>query len=784
MNRPESINTTMESRYQRAQMMEQGFLSKSIAINTGLFPHWIEDSACFWYEHETPTGCEYRLVDVKARTNEPAFDHQQIASALAIRVERDIVPESLPLDIVRISLSPRRVEFSAFGRRWRFENDEGSCEEIVEEPIEGLPSPDGNFTVFQRDHNLWLRDLASSEVRPLTNDGDADLAYGIGRSAVGPVQAVWSPDSKKLFTLQRDTRGVQSTPLIDHIPQNDSLRPTVSWHKVAYPGDEHVETNHLISVNVASGKVTRVDHTPLPLCRMGADFFTDEKFGWWANDSHRAYFINVERGMQCVQVIEFDAETGVTRILFEERDDAGVLLGHNIEEPPVFLPMTETNELIWFSERSGWAHLYLYNLKSGELVRPLTCGDWLVRDILHFDPKRRELFVQTAGSDAECNPYYRDIRRINIDNGTSATLASDDCDYFCAHGKAKVQRMLSYLGRDVAGARSVSPTGDYVVATRTRADQLSVHMLIDRDGKEVLEIERAELTAAVDQWRWPELVKATASDGKTALHGVIFRPSGYSPDQKYPVVEFTCGLPGVPWVPQGAFVHAPFAGLHYVGAAAYAELGFIVVMLEGRGGPQHSRAFRKPGYGWAPAANAFEDRIAALRQLAERDPSMDISRVGVVAPDGVNGPVHALLEHPEFYAVGAMVCFQDTRLLTVCWGEMMEGTGRQLPMDPRDAENLAERLQGKLLLIHGMRDWFTPPANIFRLAAALQRANKDFDMLMLPNDGHEISSYAQRRIWDYLVRHLLDREPPKEFNLTHGVDCLRERLAEAARKNS
>jgi dipeptidyl-peptidase 4 len=777
MNQPEPISTTaMAARYRRAQALEQGFLSRLTAINTGLFPHWIDKSDCFWYEHETRTGCEYRLVDAAARSIEPAFDHTKLAIALANITGNAVVAEDLPLDCVELLLSPRCVEFSAFGRRWRFLNDQGTCEQIAEEPLEGLASPDGQSTVFVRDYNLWLLDVASGRERALTVDGEEDLAYGVGQSLAGPVQAVWSPDSKRLFMLQRDTRGVQSTPMVEHVPRDGSLRPTVSWHKVSYPGDKNVETNRLLSIDIASGEVTWADHAPLPLCRLGADFFSDEGFGWWANDNRRAFFVSVAQGGQRAQMMELDTETGNTRLLFEETAEVGLLFSHNTEEPPVFLPLPEANELIWFTECSGWAHLYLYNLDTGECVRPLTSGDWLVRDILHVDTERRELFVQTAGSEAGRNPYYRDIRRINIDSGESVRLAADDCDYVCAHANSATQRLLSGLGRDVARARAVSPGGSYVAATRTRVDQLPVHVLMDRRGKEILRLETAELTADPALWRWPEPVQLTAADGKTALHAVVFRPSDYSPKRQYPVVELACALPGAPWVPHGAFINAPFAGLQSVWAAAYAELGFIVVMLEGRGGPQRSRAFREVGYGWAPAANAFDDRIAGLRQLAESDSSMDLSRVGVVAPDGVNGPVHALLEHPDFYSVGAMVCFQDTRLLMVSCGETMEGVDRQLPVDPRDAESLAGQLQGKLLLIHGMRDAFTPPANTFRLVGALQRANKDFDMLMLPHDGHEISSYAQRRIWDYLVRHLLDSEPPKAFKLKTGVEVLLEAL--------
>ena len=261
-------------------------------------------------------------------------------------------------------------------------------------------------------------------------------------------------------------------------------------------------------------------------------------------------------------------------------------------------------------------------------------------------------------------------------------------------------------------------------------------------------------------------MKLLAADGETDIYGLVFRPSNFSPDRQYPVIDFGFATPEAPIVPKGSFSNGVGLGFSYMIPAAYAELGFIVVMIDTRGTAYRSRAFHDFSYGWVPSASYIPDRIAGIRQLAERYPYMDLERVGAVGAPASVSPLYSLLEHPDFYKVGvAYGGAPDARLMPAFWTERYEGPSHKA-QDPRQAEYLVENLQGKLLMIHGMLDPSCTPTGTFRLVEALQQANKDFDMLLMPNLGHDVTGYLQRRIWDYVVRYLSGAEPPKEFKLT------------------
>ena len=395
----------------------------------------------------------------------------------------------------------------------------------------------------------------------------------------------------------------------------------------------------------------------------------------------------------------------------------------------------------------------------------------MVRDILHFDTERRELLIQTAGRGLDINPYYRDICRINIDTGGLVPLVSGDYDHqIYRPDSLQVFTQLAF-GLDSTGINGISPDGGYLVTTRSRVDKEPVSLLVDRNGNELLTLETADAFGLPIGWQWPEPIQLKSADGKTDLYGVVFRPPGFSLEHHYPVLDYCCAHPGTSLVPHGTFVNAP-AGYSYLDAAAYAALGFIVVVMEVPGSPYRHKAFQDASYGQLSSANSFDDRIAALHQLAERYPYMDLNRVGLVGCDGITGPVYGLLEHPDFYKVGVIIAFEDARFDAASIIEMFEGVPNHAnkPL----AEDLAASLQGKLLLIHGMMDTVTPPTATYRLIEALREANKDFDLLLLPNEGHSISSYVLRRTWDYLVTHLQDIEPPKTFKLTTGFDLLLE----------
>ena len=770
MSNQKITGESMQARYENAQKVLQGFISKKAAINTNVYPTWIGETDCFWYVRDLKGGKQFRLVNAKAASNEPAFDHQQLAAVLADAVQQEIDANDLPFSDIDLNLDARTIRFSAFDKHWEFKASEGLCEEVVpvSSTVEEVVSPDGKFLIFGKEHNLWLRNLENGEERALTEDGEEHYSYGSpstawGFSSSNDLQVLWSPDSRHIFTTQRDTREVEALPVVHHVPTDESIRPQVTSHRFAYPGDEHIETLCLLAINIKTSDHQSADYPQIPVTRNNWSFFI-ANLGWWNKDSRLAYFVDVDRYYKYARLIEFDTATGKTKILFEEKSDTQINLMSNGDMWPSFVPLPETNELLWYSERSGWAHLYLYDLATGRLKNTVTQGNWLVRDVVSVDSERREAFIQTACRTPGRNPYYRALVRVALDAGEMVTLVSSDHDYFA--GAFTDMQRLSFSGKDrrSVAARGTSPTGNYSVITQLRVDTLPESLILDRDGKQVLTLETAEIVGMPENWQWPEPVMTTASDGKTELYGVIYKPSSFTPDQSYPVINDLFSTPDFPWASIGPFDNSLFEGQSFFTAAALAELGFIVVQIEGRGASYRDKAFKDAGYGNLQAPIMVADQIAGIKQLVERHPYMDLTRVAAHESQGGPAVMHGMLDYPGFYQVSVTNWPHDARLMSASmWGHMYEGNTAHKNLYPEEKVN---NLQGKLLLLNGMLDICTPPASVFRIAEALQKANKDFDMVLLPNLGHGFSSYIVRRTWDYFVQHLLDEEPPKEFQLS------------------
>ena len=770
----------METRYQRAEKLLLGLKTTSVVYNDTVLPTWIGESDCFWYKRfykVEPTsdriGFEYRLVDANHSTNEIAFDHALFASALSEISGEKVDATALPISFVSLTLSPLTVCFTAFEQRWIFRADEGGCQQLDKPFVQNFEalSPDGRSIAFPRDDNLWLRDLATGEERALTDNGEPDYAYGRGSSAWGrelpELPAQWSPDSKRLLTVKRDKRLVNTVPHVSHVPLDGSIRPQLEEYKVAYPGDEHVEAFSVFSIDVGAGKLCAAERPPTPVSYDGEVSVYMRDLVWWAADSRHAYFIDRERGDHVVRLVEFDTETGSTRVLIEETADSYVNTSLDCVNLPLYRHLPGSNEMIWWSERSGWGHLYLYDLASGELVRPLTSGDWVVRDILHIDEQRREMFVQTSGRVDGRDPYYRDICRLNMDTGEITTLLSSDDEYVVHYFKTACVLLGKFAGETSEHTNGVSPSGNYFVVTRTRADKTPVSLLFDRTGDALMELEVADVSALPDGWRWPEPVKLLAADNQTDIYGLVFRPSNFSPDKSYPVINFINSGPWLSVVTKGSFhTSRSYADRHYFQAASLAELGFIVLILDSRGGPLRSKAFQDESYGWQAAGANTEDHAFAIQQLAERYSYVDIDRVGMCSNGYMSG-LQNFLERQDLYKVGVQMLLIDPRMKIGPVGERyqgVEGPGS----DKQYPEDLVENMTGQLLLMSVMNSFITamyPPACVFRIVDALQKFNKDFDMLLIPNAEFGPNNYMYRRSWDYLVKHLLGVEPPKEFML-------------------
>ena len=766
------MQTDILARYELAQKIMKGVLSNSIVMNDAVFPHWIEGSHSFWYQRETRNGKQFRLVDADEASNMPAFDHQALANALQNVAGYAVNHQDLTVTDVAIALSPLKVYFKALNRCWLF--DDQNLQEVNSVSDKLLRSLDGSKAIFVHEYNIWVRDEASGIEKDLTKDGVVDYCYARSQVDSNKIQALWSPDSKCILTVQLDTREIASRPFVQYVPQDGSLHPEFTQTKLAYPGDKHVETYRLVSIDVNSGHVQEANYNPITVSLYGEEafgFFDGKPLGWWLPDSRHAVFVDLARGAKTVRVIEFDTHTGNTRMLFEETADTFVRLCHSNSDIPLFLPLPESAELIWFSERTGWGHLYLYDLNTGELKNPITEGEWLVREVLHYDARRREMLIQTAGRDQDISPYYRDICKVNIDTGIITQLAFGNFEYLVYQPHTFTVCYRNLLRVDQGGVSGVSPCGEYIVTTRSRVDMAPVSVLIDREGVEILTLEDAEVSGLPSDWHWPEPVKVKSADGKTGIYGVVYRPPGFNPDKSYPVLDFSCGMRNYSAIPQGSFINGPVFDYTYALGASLASLGFIVVALEGRGTPYRDKAFQDHHYGDIAYTSDFDDRVSGLRQLSQRYPYMDLERVGITGLDNLANTVYGLFNYSDFYSVGVVHCLLEPEYWFAQVAEQYYGVpiNKTTIPDARYTEAFIGSFKGKLLLIQGMQDYMTP-SSTFRLVEALQRANKDFDMLCMPSLGHGITGYTLRRNWDYLVTHLQGLKPPEEFHLITGLE--------------
>ncbi|MFD1541961.1 S9 family peptidase [Nonomuraea guangzhouensis] len=714
-------------------------------------PRWIDGGARFWYRADAPEGHWFALVDPAKGTREPAFDHERLAAALGAAAEVPV--RTLPFETIELTGS--EVEFEAFDGRWRCSLDSYLCERVDRPERPGpldVRSPDGKWVVTRRGYDLWLRSSETGEERPLTTDGRADRTYGaqpdslsygvlmrkLGLPSLPPLVA-WSPDSRRLVTHRLDQSGVPLSHLVESAPAGGG-RPVLHSYHYAMPGEEVVPRAELIVFDVSGGPAVEAKAEPLLMSLLSPLLFNQV---WWAPDGGAVYYLEQPRDLKTLRLNRLDPRTGEVRPLVEEHGEPRVALGQGMGQTILHLLATG-REVLWYSQRDGWGHLYLYDTEHGETVCQVTSGEWAVQRILHVDEDERVVYFLASGL-VEADPYRRQVCRARLDGTGFERLTDDDLDH-----EVTLPRSGTYFV-DSASAKATPPV------TTVRA----------WDGSVLVELERADVTALLEaRWTAPEQFAAKAADGETDIYGVLHLPRGFDPAKRYPVIDSP--YPG----PHHGRLHPSFEGFPHVDreAEAIAALGFVVVTLDGRGTPGRSRAFHDHSYGRYDTAGSLEDHVAALRQLAASRPWMDLDRVGVYGGSGGGyATVRAMCLYPGFYKVGVAACGNhDQRFYQLAWGETYDG--------PYDAERyarssnveIADRLEGKLLLIHGEMDDNVHPHLTMRLVDRLIAADKDFDLLIVPGAEHLFvgyESYVIRRRWDFLVRHLMGVEPPPGYKI-------------------
>ena len=713
----------------------------------GIAPRWFHDDTRFWYRNDLRGGAkEFVLVDAQAGTRQPAFDHQRLAAALSKAAGGEHSPERLPFDEIEFVDDAKAVRFVAGGSAWRCDLGSYECTKTdAPAPPRGQGdddnagrrgrfgnrgrragefdarggrsprSPDGKWTASVRDHNVLIRSEEDGKEVQLSDDGKEGLAYGMLQ---------WSPDSSTLVAFRIEPGDERQVHLIQSSPPGGG-RAVLQSRPYPLPGDKFAsyELNffHVGDRRQIKPKVDRID-LGRPRLR-------------WNRDGSRVAYQKDDRGHQRLRVVEVDVRSGEARDVIDETTKTFIWTAHteNLGLQPVNW-LDKTDEIIYASERDGWRHLYLVDVKEGKIANPITKGEFVVRGIDRIDEDARQVWFHACGKNPDQDPYFLHHYRVNFDGSGLVALTE-------GNGTHTVQ---------------VSPGGKFLIDTYSRVDAPPVHDLRrTADGSLVCRLEEADVSELKSSgWEAPEVFVARGRDGKTDIWGIICRPRDFDPSKKYPVIEQIYNGP------QSAYVPKSFSGQRRF--ASLTDLGFVVVQMDGMGTAHRSKAFHDVA--WHNLKDAgFPDRIAWHKAAAAKYPWYDATRVGVYGNSaGGQNAAGAVLFYPEFYKAAAASCgCHDNRMDKASWNEQWMG----YPVGPQYAESSnidnAHRLRGQLMLIVGEMDTNVPPESTYRLVDALIKANKDFEFILIPGAGHGGGgAYYRQRMNDFFVRHLQGVEPP------------------------
>ena len=751
--------------YDRAE----GFLGNnlgSLILHSGVSPNWLPGGR-FWYRVATAAGDEFILVDPERGTREPAFDHARLAEALsesssqlAPEAASNVIYEAYGLPFTRFEFDANTIRFNAGGRGWVCNMQNYLCTsggDVTDDGRGGrggrgsgggaptVLSPDGTRAVFIRDDNLWVRDVATGDEQPLTRDGIKDYGYATDnagwRKSDRPV-VLWSPDSNKIATFQQDQRGVGEMYLADTRPSHPRLE---AW-KYPLPGDSVITVVERVVINLEDGTMVRLRMPPdQHRSSRCDDIICGGSWGdvQWSPDSSSMAFLSTSRDHKQEWLRIADISSGEVHTVLEESVPTFFESGNGAINWR-YLP--DSGEFIWFSERDDWGHLYLYDLETGGLKNQITVGEGNVTRILRLDKKERQIYFLGVGFEGERDPYFQHFYRVGFDGRGMTLLTPENANHNI----------------------TLSPSGGHFVDNFSTPDTPSVAVLRDSEGSKIVDLEKADISRLLAAgWHPPEPFTVKARDGKTDLYGLMFKPTNLDANQKYPIINSI--YPG----PQTGSVGSRNFSAGRGDAQAIAELGFIVIKLDGMGTPWRSKSFHEAYYG-DMGDNTLPDQVTGMQQLAERYPWIDIDRVGIYGHSGGGyATTGAMFHYPDFFKVGvSQAGNHDNRVYEDDWGEKWQGLLVRDPdggtnYDNQANQNFARNLKGKLLLAHGTMDTNVPFYSTLLVVDALIAANKDFDFILFPNRGHGFGNepYMMRRRWDYFVEHLLGATPPDDYQM-------------------
>jgi dipeptidyl aminopeptidase/acylaminoacyl peptidase len=725
--------------YQNADRLDSAL--KKIPIVYNINPHWQADGKLFWYAKRSKNDInDYFLVNTDHGDKHKAFDSKQMAVAVGALLGEPAPLTKFYISEMFFSYDKKLVTFKT-GKTWLKCDLAGyRCEKTTDTvfksydaslPLqsrryrwEGLVtdsvSPDKQWTAFVKGGNIFIKSIKDNSTIQFTKDGSNDKPYG---------EISWAPDSKHLLGYHIDPKKTKEVYyILSSVP--GTTRGQLKSHEYDQPGDEFTSYEPFI-FSVADKSKLRVDADKI-------DFFGAPELHWRDGNSRYFTYEKVDRGHQRFRVIEVDVQTGKTRNVIDEKTSTFIY-----EQRIYTRYLPKTHEIIWVTEKDGWRHIYLVNELTGK-EKLITTGNWVVRDIDSVDAKKREIWFNASGRNAGEDPYFIHYYRIGFDGRNLVDLTPK-----------KGNHSLTF-----------SPDRRYYIDTYSMVNVAPRIVLKNTSTlKTITELEHQDMTDMLATGiKLPEVFAAKARDGKTDIWGVIYRPANMDPTKSYPVIE------NIYAGPQDSFVPKSFSVVNEM--QSIAQLGFIVVQIDGMGTANRSKAFHDVC--WHNLADAgFADRILWMQAMAAKYPQADIKRVGVYGTSaGGQNSAGALLFHPEFYKAGVSACgCHDNRIDKQWWNEQWMGYPVGLHYDQQSNITNAGKLKGDLLLIVGEADNNVPPESTYRFVDALIKNNKYFDLLTIPGMGHgDGGPYGRKKKRDFFVKHLLNAEPPaRNFEETGNV---------------
>ncbi|MBB6498792.1 S9 family peptidase [Pedobacter cryoconitis] len=704
---------------------------KKLAINYNIKPNWQPNNKQFWYTKRiknNETG--YYLVDAEKGLTHQIFDNKQMADAISAILGKPVQVSKLRITKMFFSADEKQITFKTNDNWLKCDLNNYHCttttdtlfksydaygplqkrrylwEKLMTDSI----SPDKQWAAFVKDGNIYVRSLKGSAEIQFTTDGNLDKPYG---------ELSWAPDSKHLVAYHIDPKKIKEVYyILSSVP--GTTRGQLKSHEYDQPGDEFTSYEPFI--------FSMTDKSKLKVDAEKIDFFGAPALNWRDGNSRYFTYEKVDRGHQRFRVIEVDTQTGKTRNILDEKTNTFIY-----QQRTYTKYLSKTHEIVWVTEQDGWRHVYLVDELTGK-EKLITSGDWVVRDIDSVDVKKREIWFNASGKNPDEDPYFIHYYRIGFDGKNLFDLTPE-----------KGNHNLTF-----------SPDRKYYIDTYS-AINIAPRIVLKNTSslKTITELEHQDLGELLATGiKLPEVFVAKGRDGKTAIWGVIYRPANMEPNKSYPIIE------NIYAGPQDSFVPKNFSPINEM--QSIAQLGFIVVQIDGMGTANRSKAFHDVC--WHNLADAgFDDRILWMQAMAAKYPQADISRVGIYGTSaGGQNSAGALLFHPEFYKAAVSACgCHDNRIDKQWWNEQWMGYPVGPHYDQQSNITNAGKLKGNLLLIVGEADTNVPPESTYRFADALIKHNKYFDLLTIPGMGHSDGGpYGRKKKRDFFVKHLLNTEPP------------------------